>query len=167
MKKLSLLPIFVLAMVILFSCDKGGNPAELAARQSAMVDSIASAQISAKRQELLATCEQNVQTAIKAKYDSLVAAMPAAKKPTTKVAAPPAKKPTPPAAKPTPPKPAPVTPKTPADKEKDRGNAIKPGEINPAEKDRGNAIKVNETTGKVETNVQDTKKRGNAIKVNP
>ena len=165
MKKLSLLPIFVLAMVILFSCDKGGNPAELAARQSAMVDSIASAQISTKRQELLATCEQNVQTAIKAKYDSLVAAMPAAKKPTTKVATPPVKKPTPPTTKPTPtpPKPAPVQPKTQVEEQKGRGGA---GENVQDQKDRNGAVKVNETTGKVETNVQEQKKRGGATKVN-
>ncbi|MBL7785151.1 MAG: hypothetical protein JNM36_04550 [Chitinophagales bacterium] len=165
MKKLSLLPIFVLAMVILFSCDKGGNPAELAARQSAMVDSIASAQISTKRQELLATCEQNVQTAIKAKYDSLVAAMPAAKKPTTKVATPPVKKPTPPTTKPTP---TPPPPAPPVKDQKGRGGATtKPGENVEDQKERNGAVKVNETTGKVETNVQEQKKRGGATKVNP
>ena len=172
MKKLSLLPIVVLAMVILFSCDKGGNPAELAARQSAMVDSIATANISAKRQELLAACEQNVQTAIKTTYDSLAAVV--ATKSGAKTATPPPKKPTA-GGKPTtpgkvtpPPPPPTKKPPTQVEKQIDRNGAItQPGQNVEKQIDRNGAIRVDEKTGKVETNVREQIKRNGATKVNP
>ncbi|MBK9460795.1 MAG: hypothetical protein IPN94_15545 [Sphingobacteriales bacterium] len=74
MKKLTLFPIIALAIGILVSCNSAPDMEAMKVKQAAMVDSLVSVGISTKREELKAKCEETVQLAIKAQFDSLTVA---------------------------------------------------------------------------------------------
>ena len=170
MKKITLFPIIALAIGILVSCNSAPDMETMKAKQAAMVDSLVSAGISAKRVELLAKCEETVQLAIKTRVDSLTAAAATmVGKGTGKTV----KKPTPAPPKSAPkstPKPAPAPtpapapkPKTQIEEQKGRGGAVEVGKNVEEQKARGGVIDPT----KREDNIIQQKKRGGAVPVPP
>ena len=95
MKKLTLFPIIALAIGILVSCNSAPDMEAMKVKQAAMVDSLVSVGISTKREELKAKCEETVQLAIKAQFDSLTVAATTVGKGTGKTTQKPAPKPAP------------------------------------------------------------------------
>lgn len=162
MKKISILPILALAIGVLVSCSNGANVEELKVKQQALTDSLVTAGLTAKAEELTAKCTAEVQAAAKLRLDSLQAN---AAKSTGKKDVKPSKKPTTPQKPtPTPPKPTPTptpTPKPQTQVEKQKDRAIDPGKNVEQQKDRG--IDLNQRKDQVEQQ----KKRGGAVAVPP
>lgn len=165
MKKITLFPIIALAIGILVSCNSAPDMETMKVKQAAMVDSLVSVGVSAKRADMLAKCEETVQMAIKTRVDSLTAAAMVVGKGTGKTANKPAPKPAPkPATKPTPaPAPTPTKPKTQIEEQKGRGGAVEVGKNVEQQKERGGVIDPT----KREDNVIQQKKRGGAVAVPP
>ena len=138
-------------------------------KQAAMVDSLVSVGISTKREELKAKCEETVQLAIKAQFDSLTVAATTVGKGTGKTTQKPAPKPAPkPGNKPAPapapaPKPAPKPAPTQTEIQKGRGGAIEVGKNVEQQKERGGVVDPT----KREDNIIQQKKRGGAVAVPP
>jgi len=162
--------IFFIAVAAIFAfvvgCDNPANMEAMKAQTAHTIDSLAAAEVAAQRAALLATCNQNIDAAIKLRVDSLMAiatpTKPAlgGKKPTPTKPAP--TKPTPPTTTPpktTPPKSDPIK-----DQKDSRPKAGTPEAIQD-QKGRGNATTVNEDKTAKPEEIKKQKGRGGATSV--
>ncbi|MBK6611815.1 MAG: hypothetical protein IPI59_15800 [Sphingobacteriales bacterium] len=74
MKHLRLIPLMLLAVVALFSCDNPGKNKEAEAKQMATIDSLAKVEVEKVKKGILANCDQTIMAAAAAKADSIMAA---------------------------------------------------------------------------------------------
>ena len=63
MKHLRLIPLMLLAVVALFSCDNPGKNKEAEAKQMATIDSLAKVEVEKVKKGILANCDQTIMAA--------------------------------------------------------------------------------------------------------